>query len=77
MKQAELAKRLGVSRAYITMLLKGERKPSKKLQRGIQKLTNDCSLTAMFLGNGVQVVGGSNPLTPILIQIPRFIGSRR
>ncbi len=26
--------------------------------------------------HGVQVVGGSNPLTPTLIQISRFIGSR-
>jgi len=65
MKQIELAQRLGVSRAYISMLAKGERKPSKKLQRKIQKLTRECSLADTLLGNGVQVVGGSNPLTPI------------
>jgi len=64
MKQIELAQRLGVSRAYISMLAKGERKPSKKLQRKIQKLTRECSLPDTLLGNGVQVVGGSNPLTP-------------
>ncbi|MBA7502830.1 hypothetical protein ES706_01427 [subsurface metagenome] len=64
MKQIELAQRLGISRAYISMLAKGERKPSKKLQRKIQKLTRECSLADTLLGNGVQVVGGSNPLTP-------------
>jgi len=64
MKQVELANRLGVSRAYITMLIKGERKPSKKLQRRINKLTKECSLPDTLLGNGVQVVAGSNPATP-------------
>jgi plasmid maintenance system antidote protein VapI len=61
MKQVELAKQLGVSRAYVTMLVKGQRQPSRKLTKKLQKLTGQASF-----GNGVQVVGGSNPLTPTL-----------
>ena len=73
MKQIELAQRLGVSRAYITMLIKGERKPSRKLQKRISKLTKECSLPDTLLGNGVQVVGGSNPLTPTIAQIQKNV----
>jgi len=75
MRQIELAQRLGVSRAYISMLAKGERKPSKKLQRKIQKLTRECSLPDTSLGNGVQVVGGSNPLTfiPSLVSFANIL----
>ena len=59
MKQAELARQLGVSRAYITMLVKDQRQPSGKLRKKLQKLTGQAGFA-----NGVQVVGGSNPLTP-------------
>ena len=59
MRQVELARQLGVSRAYITMLIKGQRQPSKKLLRKIEKLTGKCSLPAILLGNGVQVVACS------------------
>ncbi len=38
MTTADIARELGVSRSYITMLTKGERQPSKKLQRRIIKL---------------------------------------
>ena len=61
MKQVELAQRLGVSRAYITMLVKGQRTPSKRLQKRISKLTRECSLPDTLLGNGVQVRGGDPP----------------
>ena len=39
MTKAEIAKQLGVSRAYITMLEQGKRKPSRKLTRKLNKLT--------------------------------------
>jgi len=61
MKKTEVAQKLGISRAYVTMLMKGERKPSKKLQRRINKLTRECSLPDTLLGNGVQVRGGDPP----------------
>jgi DNA-binding XRE family transcriptional regulator len=68
MKQVELARRLGVSKACITMLIKVQRQPSKKLQKKINKLTKECSLPDILSGlNGVQVVGGSNPCTLIFI----------
>jgi len=66
MKQIDLARELGVTRSYITMLKQGKRQLSKKLQRKLVKLTKECSLPDTFLGNGVQVVGGSNPLTPTI-----------
>jgi len=61
--KAAIAKRLNVSPAYITMISQGKRKPSKKLQRKINRLHLTNSLNNL---NGVQVVGGSNPLTPTL-----------
>jgi len=66
LNQSDLASQLGVTRSYITMLKQGKRQPSKKLQRKLAKLTKGCSLPDTFLGNGVQVVGGSNPLTPTI-----------
>ena len=35
MKKADIARELGISRAYVTMLVKSERQPSKKL-RGLE-----------------------------------------
>ena len=64
MTKAEIARQLGISRAYVTMLAKGERQPSKRLQRRIEKLTRQGSLPDMPIVNGVQVVAGSNPATP-------------
>ena len=63
MKQVELARELGVSRSYISMLAKGKRQPSKKLQKKIQKLTSYCSLPAMSGLLPKQDVEGSNPFT--------------
>jgi len=59
--KAELARKLKVSPAYITMMSQGKRIPSKKLQRKINRLGLTNSLKNL---NGVQVVGGSNPPTP-------------
>ena len=51
MSKSELAGRLGVSRAYVTMLTNGQRKPSKYI---LQKLP------AVLPKQGVV---GSNPIT--------------
>ena len=64
MSKAELARQLGISRAYVTMLVKGERQPSKKLLKKIEMLTGKCSLPDTNFGVWDHEVGGSNPLTP-------------
>ena len=38
MTQAELSKKLGVSKAYISMVLNGKKKPSKKLVSRLREL---------------------------------------
>jgi len=45
MTKADLARQLGISRSYVTMLAKGERQPSKKLKRKIERLTGNSSLS--------------------------------
>ncbi|MHA2064585.1 MAG: helix-turn-helix domain-containing protein [Candidatus Thorarchaeota archaeon] len=62
--KAELARQLGISRAYATMLAKGHRHPSKKLQKKIDKLTNECSLPATRFRVWDHEVGGSSPPAP-------------
>jgi transcriptional regulator with XRE-family HTH domain len=37
MKQAELARELGVSKAYISMVLRGKKKPSKRIAEKLPK----------------------------------------
>ncbi|MHA2068505.1 MAG: tyrosine-type recombinase/integrase [Candidatus Thorarchaeota archaeon] len=63
--RVELARKLKVSPAYITMISQGKRTPSKRLQGKINRLGLTNSLKNL---NGVQVVGGSNPLAPTLEQ---------
>ena len=48
--KSEIARQLGISRSYVTMLTKGERLPSKRLQRKIEKFTGTSSLLDMFDG---------------------------
>jgi transcriptional regulator with XRE-family HTH domain len=66
MKYAEIARQLGISRAYVTMLAKGERQPSRGLQRRIEKLTGKRSLSVTNSRVWDHEVGGSNPLTPTI-----------
>jgi transcriptional regulator with XRE-family HTH domain len=63
MKQADLAKEVGVSKAYISLLLSGKRKPSKqvaeKLKQVNSTVNNEC-------GNGLKIrwasaLAGSSP----------------
>ena len=54
MSKSEVARHLGVSRAYVTMLSQGKRTPSKALQYKLIKVL--CT----------QEVRGSSPLSPTI-----------
>jgi len=68
MSKAEIARQLGVSRTYVTLLAQGKRKPSKKI---VDKLTR-LKLTANLSVNSHafehltfnQGVTGSRPVRP-------------
>ena len=52
MTQSELAKQLGVSKSYVSMLLSGQRKPSKRVAEKLKQVNltvnNEC-------GNGLKI----------------------
>ena len=63
MTQADLAREIGVSKAYISLLLSGKRKPSKKVSERLKQVNltvnNEC-------GDGLKIrwasaLAGSNP----------------
>jgi hypothetical protein len=64
MNNAEIARQLGISRSFVTLLIKGERQASRKLKRKIDKLTGNSLLSDMVTRIWDHEVGGSNPLTP-------------
>ena len=66
MSRAELARQLGVSRTYVTLLAQGKRNPSKKLANKLAKLkltanleVNICAFEHLTFN---QVVTGSSPV---------------
>ncbi len=65
MKQIELAKQLGISKSYLSMILSGQRQCppelAEKLQStgGIHKIVNN----QLWMGTGSQKVVGSNPIS--------------
>jgi DNA-binding XRE family transcriptional regulator len=59
MTKAELARELGVSRSYITMIDQGKRTPSRKLTRKLKRLTGEANHLTFNQG-----VVGSNPSRP-------------
>ena len=66
--KAEIARHLGVSRAYVTLLLSGQRKPSKrivnkmkKFSYDLEKLVNRNELERLLYK---QEVTGSSPVLP-------------
>ena len=69
--KAELARRLKVSPAYVTMLCNGQRKPSTRLQRKINKLNLTNTFNCLTFNQGV----GSSSLPRPTIQVLR--GGRR
>ena len=54
MSKSEVARQLGVSRAYVTMLAQGKRTPSEALQHRLGRLLY------------TQEVRGSSPLSPTI-----------
>jgi transcriptional regulator with XRE-family HTH domain len=52
MTQSELAKQLGVSKSYVSMLMSGQRKPSKRVAEKLKQVNltvnNEC-------GNGLKI----------------------
>ena len=63
MTKAELARELGVSRSYITMIQQGKRQPSKKMQKRLYNLTNVRSLPDTVL-LGPKSCSSANSDTP-------------
>ena len=81
MNKAEIARELGISRSYVTMLAKGERQPSKSLQTKIDVFTRKCSLPASFACFPSKVsrvrISSPAPLTPNRIQkILELVGKK-
>jgi len=64
MTRAEIARQLGVSRSYITMIEQGKRTPSKRLQKKLGKSTRECSLPHTIPAAYTQEARGSSPLLP-------------
>ena len=71
MSKAELARQLGVSRTYITLLAQGKRKPSKKIVDKLDALR----LTSNPSGGINSVFGGfdSHALPPKLLNFSLFL----
>ena len=54
MKQVELAQRLGVSKAYISMVLSGKKKPSKQIATRLKRMSIEVNSQVNFeAGNGI------------------------
>jgi transcriptional regulator with XRE-family HTH domain len=62
MTRAELARRLGVSRTYVTLLVQGKRKPSQQLVNKIRRLGLTSGLPeGLELTPGMVGKGGLEP----------------
>ena len=65
MKQVELAKQLGISKSYLSMILSGQRKCPEDLMKrlrattGVHRTVNN----QLWLRTGSQKVVGSNPIS--------------
>ena len=60
MSKAELARQLGVSRTYVTLLARGKRKPSQQLANKI----NELMLTLRLPGELIDMQMGKGGLEP-------------
>ena len=57
--RAELARRLGVSRTYVTLMVQGKKNPSKEMADRLASM----GLTANLSSNAIQINGALSPLT--------------
>jgi hypothetical protein len=54
MKQVELAQQLGVSKAYISMILSGKKKPSKQVSKRLKRMGIEVNSVVNFeAGKGI------------------------
>jgi len=74
MTMAEIARQLGVSRSYITMIEQGKTTPCKRLQKKLGKSTRECSLPHTIPAAYTQEARGSSPLLPTLDMFLSQIG---
>jgi transcriptional regulator with XRE-family HTH domain len=67
MKQIELAKELGISKSYLSMILSGQRKPSPELADKLQSIPGVHKVVNNYLWHSLctEEVRGSNPLSSI------------
>mgnify|MGYP001122431904 CR=1 FL=1 len=66
MTKAELARKLGVSRAYVTMLSNGTRKPSRKIVNKLKETGLTVNKIKSDLRTFNPLVAGSNPARPTI-----------
>jgi transcriptional regulator with XRE-family HTH domain len=66
----DIAKELGISKAYLSMMLSGRRKIPEHLKQPLCELVNKNQLQFV---HGVQGVAGSNPVSPTFY-IQFFLG---
>ena len=64
MKQVEIAKKLGISKSYLSMILHGKRKPTKELSRVLSSQYS-VNFEAMRQYHTLKV-GGSKPPPPTI-----------
>jgi transcriptional regulator with XRE-family HTH domain len=76
MSKAEIARQLGVSRTYVTLLTQGKRKPSKRIADKLAQLkltsnleVNLCAFEHLTFNQGV---AGSRPARPTFNSLPLF-----
>jgi transcriptional regulator with XRE-family HTH domain len=55
MTQADLAKEVGVSKAYISLLLSGKRKPSKRVAERLKQVKQVNFTVNSECGNGLKI----------------------
>jgi transcriptional regulator with XRE-family HTH domain len=69
LKQSQLAKELGISKSYFSMILSGQRRPTSELVErlqsipGVHKVVKDSTWNRFY----TQEVRGSNPLSPTIV----------
>lgn len=69
LKQSQLAKQVGISKSYLSMLLSGQRKATPELVEKLQSIPGVHKLVNNDLWNRLytQGVRGSSPLLPTIV----------
>jgi len=69
LKQSQLAKQLGISKSYLSMIISGQRKATPELVERLQQVPGVHKLVNNPLWNSLytQEVRGSSPLPPTIL----------